>query len=78
MKAYILITCVNSKATKTLLNNVNPGKCRRVLFDEVTGPYDFIMKVEAQSLDDINKFVREIVAIDGVISATACLADTIW
>jgi len=77
MKAYVLVetSAGKTKAVKTALTQVKPGKCRVESLDAVTGPFDYIAVIDGPTLDDIGQLVTEgIGAIDGVTRTTTCLA----
>jgi DNA-binding Lrp family transcriptional regulator len=69
--AYVLIQTEVGKA-------VNVAETARkisgvVSADDVTGPYDVIVKTEAPSLDDLGKMVvSQIQAVDGITRTFTC------
>lgn len=77
MKAYVLIeTSVGkTKPVKKALTEIEAGeRCQIVSQDAVTGPFDFIITLEGQTMDDIGQFVTErILTIEGVTRTTICI-----
>lgn len=56
--------------------NLPDGATGKVLSsDTVTGPYDAIVEVEADGVDDLGTFVTDVIQkVDGVLRTTTCLA----
>jgi DNA-binding Lrp family transcriptional regulator len=69
--AYVLIQTEVGKAVSVA---EQARKITGVLSaDDVTGPYDVIVKTEAQSLDDLGKMVvSQIQAVEGITRTFTC------
>jgi len=80
MKAYVLIETAagKTKAVKKALSTLKGGRVTIVSMDAVTGPYDFIVVMDGQSLDAIGQVVTDgIGVVDGVSRTTTCVAVSI-
>jgi DNA-binding Lrp family transcriptional regulator len=71
VSAYVLIqTEVGTAAHVASSVRVIPGV---VAADDVTGPYDVIVRAEAPSLDDLGRMVvSQIQAVDGITRTFTC------
>jgi DNA-binding Lrp family transcriptional regulator len=69
--AYLLIQTEVGKAD--LVVDAIRGIDGVVAADDVTGPYDVIVKTEADTLDDLGKMVvSKIQAVDGITRTVTC------
>ncbi len=72
-KAFVLIETAVGK-TKDVVSTLDPLKGVKSV-DTVTGPYDIIAIIEAESLNDIGEIVTEnIHPIAGISRTVTCLA----
>ena len=71
VRAFVLIqTEVGSGALVAAKIREIPGV---VTSDDVTGPYDVIVQAEAESIDDLGKFVvSRLQLIDGIMRTLTC------
>lgn len=71
VQAYILIQTEVGKAASVALEI---GKISGVtLAEDVTGPYDVIVRAEASSMDDLGKLVvAKVQAVDGITRTLTC------
>jgi DNA-binding Lrp family transcriptional regulator len=71
VQAYILIQTEVGKAAKVAQRIANvPGV---TLAEDVTGPYDVIVRAEAENVDDLGKLVvAQIQAVDGITRTLTC------
>jgi DNA-binding Lrp family transcriptional regulator len=80
MKAYVLIETAEgkTKAVKKALSTLKGGRVTIISMDAVTGPYDFIVVMDGQSLDAIGQVVTDSIGVvDGVTRTTTCVAVSI-
>ncbi len=80
MKAYVLIETAagKTKAVKKALSTLKGGRVTIISMDAVTGPYDFIVVMDGQSLDAIGQVVTDSIGVvDGVTRTTTCVAVSI-
>jgi len=69
--AYVLIQTEVGKAARVA--DAVRGIGGVVAADDVTGPYDVIVRTEADSLDDLGKLVvSQIQAVDGITRTFTC------
>ena len=69
--AYVLIQTEVGKAAHVAQNVRKIGGV--VSADDVTGPYDVIVRTEADSLDDLGKMVvSQIQAVEGITRTFTC------
>jgi DNA-binding Lrp family transcriptional regulator len=69
--AYVLIQTEVGKAARVA--DAVRGIGGVVAADDVTGPYDVIVRTEAESLDDLGKLVvSKIQAVDGITRTFTC------
>ena len=76
MRAYILIESEVGRASEVAKGalGLKFDKATVVSVDAVTGPFDVIVQVEAEDLDDIGRTITEgIQKVDGVGRTTTCL-----
>jgi DNA-binding Lrp family transcriptional regulator len=72
-KAFVLIETAVGK-NKTIINNIRQLKGITSV-DYVTGPYDIIVIVEAENLNDIGDLVTQYIhPIPGITRTTTCLS----
>jgi DNA-binding Lrp family transcriptional regulator len=71
VSAYILIQTEVGKASNVATSVANlPGV---VQADDVTGPYDVILRAEADSIDELGRMVvSQIQLIDGITRTLTC------
>ena len=71
VRAYVLIQTVVGKAAQVASE---VGKINGVVSaDDVTGPYDVIVRAEAGSVDDLGKMVvSKVQLIDGITRTLTC------
>ena len=71
VQAYILIQTEVGKAAQ-VAQEVN-GIAGVTAADDVTGPYDVIVRAEARSVDDLGKLVvAKIQAVEGITRTLTC------
>ena len=71
VQAYILIQTEVGKAAQ-VAHEVN-GIAGVTAADDVTGPYDVIVKAEARTVDDLGKLVvAKIQAVEGITRTLTC------
>ncbi len=76
MRAYILIESEVGRASEVArgAKELKLDKATVVSVDAVTGPFDVIVQLEAEDLDDIGRIITEgIQKVDGVGRTTTCL-----
>jgi len=71
VSAYILIQTEVGKASAVV------GACRKlegvVQADDVTGPYDVILKAESDSIDELGRMVvSQVQLVDGITRTLTC------
>ena len=71
VSAYILIQTEVGKASAVV------GACRQldgvVQADDVTGPYDVILKAESESIDELGRMVvSQVQLVDGITRTLTC------
>ncbi len=72
VKAYILIT-VDALRTREVMDSLRKIK-RLHTFNEVLGPYDIVIEIEAEQLDDVTKILREDVRpVSGIRNTLTCV-----
>jgi DNA-binding Lrp family transcriptional regulator len=71
VQAYILIQTEVGKAAEVALNIANVKGV--TLAEDVTGPYDVIVRAEARNVDELGKLVvAKVQAIDGITRTLTC------
>lgn len=76
MRAYILIESEVGRASEVAkgTQELKFDKAKIVSVDAVTGPFDVIVQLEAEDLDDIGRTITEgIQKVGGVGRTTTCL-----
>ena len=68
VRAYILLT-VEVGRIKRVLEEVRPMQ-GVIKANPVTGPYDVIVEVEAADLEELERILRDVRNVNGVISVT--------
>jgi DNA-binding Lrp family transcriptional regulator len=72
VKAYILIT-VDALRTREVLAELRKNK-RMPTVNEVLGPYDIVVELEAGELDEVTKILREdIRPVSGIRNTLTCV-----
>lgn len=72
VKAYILIT-VDALRTREVLEELRKNK-RLKAVNEVLGPYDIVVEIESQELDDVTTILRESVRpVSGIRNTLTCV-----
>lgn len=64
IKAHVMIT-VNPRMTADIIKDMEKLDGVRAIYS-VSGPHDLIAEVAAMSVNDLDKMIDEIIAIDGV------------
>jgi DNA-binding Lrp family transcriptional regulator len=73
IKAYVLMNLVSASVPETL-KELRATKGVKFA-DAVTGPYDAIVQVEAQDMDDLGAVVTtKILKVKGVVKTLTCVA----
>lgn len=73
IKAYVLLTLEVDKADK-IMNEIRKKVTNVIEAEEVTGPYDAIVKVEAKNFKELaREIIPAIYKIDGVIDTTTAI-----
>ena len=71
VQAYILIQTEVGKAAEVALNIAEVKGV--TLAEDVTGPYDVIVRAEARNVDDLGKLVvAKIQAVEGITRTLTC------
>ena len=71
VQAYVLIQTEVGKAAQVAseVRKIEGVKCA----DDVTGPYDVIVRAEARNVDDLGKLVvARVQAVDGITRTLTC------
>ena len=68
VRAYVLLT-VEVGRIKKVLEEVRPMQ-GVIKADAVAGPYDAIVEVEAADLEELERILRDVRNVNGVISVT--------
>ncbi|MSQ11409.1 MAG: Lrp/AsnC family transcriptional regulator [Dehalococcoidia bacterium] len=72
VKAYILIT-VDALRTREVMEVLRKDK-RLHTVNEVLGPYDIVVEIESEQLDDVTKILREDVRpVSGIRNTLTCV-----
>jgi DNA-binding Lrp family transcriptional regulator len=72
-KAFVLIETSLAQKNKDIINILRKMKCMKSV-DAVTGPYDIIAVLEAETLNDIGDIIIDkIHSIEGISRTVTCL-----
>lgn len=77
VRGYILVETEvgRTQAVGRAMRDVQAGTARVLAVDTVTGPFDVIVHLEADDLDELGKYITEqLQNVDGVQRTTTCLA----
>ena len=77
IRGYILVQTEvgRTQAVGRAMRDARPKNARVIAVDTVTGPYDVIVQLEADDLDELGKAITEnLQNVDGVQRTTTCLA----
>ena len=77
IRGYVLVETEVGRtlAVGTAVREIQSALAKVTAVDTVTGPYDVIVHLEADDLDQLGKCITEdIQSIDGVQRTTTCLA----
>ena len=77
IRGYVLVETEVGRtlAVGTAVREIQSALAKVTAVDTVTGPYDVIVQLEADDLDQLGKCITEdIQSIDGVQRTTTCLA----
>ncbi len=77
IRGYVLVETEvgRTQAVGDAIRHLEPATARVTAVDTVTGPFDVIVQLEADDLDDLGKAITESVqSLDGVQRTTTCLS----
>ena len=77
VRGYILVETEvgRTQAVGRAMRDVQAGTARVLAVDTVPGPFDVIVHLEADDLDELGKYITEqLQNVDGVQRTTTCLA----
>ena len=80
VRGYILVETEvgRTQAVGRAMRDVQAKNARVLAVDTVTGPFDVIVHLEADDLDELGKCITEqLQNVDGVQRTTTCLAVTL-
>lgn len=77
VRGYVLVETEvgRTQAVGRAMREAQPQNARVLAVDTVTGPFDVIVQLEADDLDELGKAITEhLQNVDGVQRTTTCLA----